>query len=482
MPPLFKRRVVLNAGSAFLGITLPLSLAMWYTSDPGGDFRDRISPDSAAEAVVQRLPQVAVIGEKAGPAGTTEVFIQVPGVMNMQSVYVLSDGKTVISGFVLPDMERGGVPGGQLTMPDGKPSVNASAPRQDLEQLLTLIRDNREVRDQVMAFAEASEGGAGTAGSDRSEGGMELPSPVPAPAANEKSNTRTEPTVSGAAELPEPSSVASQDNAASESQEVAEESAPSVPEIPAVSQPAVPPVVASRDSDGASVPSPQPREAQEKTVDTEDGNTGDLTISDVAGAAAFGNHLKNMLINDAEIEAIRSITEPEEQQQAYLDYVKGRPAITQGSGPRHLYVLFDVNCPVCHKYYQQIKPKVDRGQLTVHWIPVVIFPDQRSSLTAGAQMLSLVEGGHQEQALQMLDNAMMSQGYAQVLDDHYSDEQHAHSLEGVIRGSATMAMAKPETPLIVFETEDGALSMRTGIPTPGYEMEVKVQQEVSTAH
>ena len=80
----------------------------------------------------------------------------------------------------------------------------------------------------------------------------------------------------------------------------------------------------------------------------------------------------------------------------------------------------------------------------------------------------------------MLANTMQSQGYTQVLDDHYSDDKHADALEGVIRGSATMAMAKPETPLIVYETEDGSLSMRTGIPTPGYEMEVKVEQEVSS--
>ena len=42
-----------------------------------------VTPTSAVEAVRDRLPQVAILGEKEAPAGMTEVFIQVPGVLNM---------------------------------------------------------------------------------------------------------------------------------------------------------------------------------------------------------------------------------------------------------------------------------------------------------------------------------------------------------------------------------------------------------------
>ncbi|MFB2350891.1 hypothetical protein, partial [Priestia megaterium] len=86
-----------------------------------------IDPKVAIRAVQNTLPSVAIIGQKAGPSGTTEVFIQVPGVLNMQSVYVLSDGKTVISGVVVPPVENG-FPGGALTLPDGNASVNPRQP------------------------------------------------------------------------------------------------------------------------------------------------------------------------------------------------------------------------------------------------------------------------------------------------------------------------------------------------------------------
>ena len=380
MPSFFKRGAIMNAGSAFIGITLPLTAAIWYVSGSGDDFKDRISPDSAAEAVVQRLPQVAVIGQKTGPADTTEVFIQVPGVMNMQSVYVLSDGKTVISGFVLPDMERGGVPGGQLTMPNGQASVNASDEREGLEQLLTLIRDNPQVRNQVMTLAEASEESAQSGGGQDTAADT-LPSPTSAPAVE----NRSEPSVAGQSELPAPEPVEDsqpQDNSPERSATADMESVPTVPEVPPVNRSAAVPVTSNSGED-AEIPSPSTASpgsqvsGQESTTESEvNGDAlSDLTVTDVAGAAAFANHLKGMLTSDPEIEAIRSITEPQKQQKAYLEYVKERPAITQGSGPRHLYVLFDANCPVCHKYYQQIKPKVDRGQLTIHWIPVVVFPD-----------------------------------------------------------------------------------------------------------
>jgi hypothetical protein len=499
-----KRSGVVNAASAFLGITLPLSAAIWFMSDSGQDFYERITPDSAAEAVVQRLPQVAVIGQKEGPAGTTEVFIQVPGVMNMQSVYVLSDGKTVISGFVLPDMEKGGVPGGQLEMPTGQPSVNPSEQREGLDDLLTLIRQNPEMRDQVLALAGANASGSGGNAPATNTAADELPSPE-APAAN---NVVNEPVVADSSELPAPSP-APKASPTSEPKPAATPSvpspsvvdrAPNVPQVPAANgsgsgseSEAVPDRTSQASAAAApSVPSPRTPEPttnspqagndESQAVDSNTGSLDKLTIVDLDGAPEFSAYLKKMLTGaDPEIDSIRSLTDPQSQQAAYLNYVKERPAIIQGDGPRHLYVLFDPNCPVCHQYYDQVTPKVERGQLTVHWIPAVVFPDRRSSVTASAQLLSLVKGGYQDQALQMLENAMQSQGYTQTLDNHYSDDQHAHALEGVVRGSATMAMARPETPLIVYETEDGSLSMRTGLPLPGYEMEVKVQQEVGSA-
>lgn len=47
--------------------------------------------------------------------------------------------------------------------------------------------------------------------------------------------------------------------------------------------------------------------------------------------------------------------------------------ITEGTGPKTLYVFFDPNCPFCHKLFEELRPYVKKHEVTVHWIPVGIL-------------------------------------------------------------------------------------------------------------
>jgi len=496
MASLVQRPAIINTASIFVGITLPLVGAWWFFNESGSRFEERIKPDSAAEAVLDHLPQVAVIGTKEGPANTTEVFIQVPGVLNMQSVYVLSDGETIISGFVLPSMERGGVPGGQIEMPTGEATVNPAGAREGLKQLLDLLNVDSDVRAEVLAAAgSATEQDAGSGAASKAADTLPAPAAQSAVEPNGESKgaggtAMDKQAVAANAEneenrLPAPSAGASENEptmnptASPQSSPVPTETgvtaqasdssatipAPVVPPMP--SAPAQTQTVAQVD-DQVSTPASSKSGQQDSVL-------GSLSIGEVKGAAQFTGLMKTLLREDPAIDAIRSLEKPVEQQAAYLSFVKDRVAVTQGDGPRHLYVFFDPNCPVCHDYYNGIQRKIDRGQVTVHWIPTVVFPDRRSSITASAQMLNAVAAGYPDQAREMLANIMAAPSYLATLDQHYSDDLHSHQLNNVVRGAATMTMARPETPLIVYETQGGELAMRTGLPTAGYIQEVKVE-------
>lgn len=45
----------------------------------------------------------------------------------------------------------------------------------------------------------------------------------------------------------------------------------------------------------------------------------------------------------------------------------------EGQGTKLIYVFFDPNCPYCHKLYEELRPHVKAGGLTVRWVPVGIL-------------------------------------------------------------------------------------------------------------
>jgi len=59
--------------------------------------------------------------------------------------------------------------------------------------------------------------------------------------------------------------------------------------------------------------------------------------------------------------------------------------ITEGHGPRVIYIFFDANCPYCHQLYTDLRPHIGKDGLEVRWVPVAVLTP--SSVTKGAAIL-----------------------------------------------------------------------------------------------
>jgi thiol:disulfide interchange protein DsbG len=59
--------------------------------------------------------------------------------------------------------------------------------------------------------------------------------------------------------------------------------------------------------------------------------------------------------------------------------------ITEGRGPRVVYIFFDANCPYCHELYTNLRPKVGKDGLEIRWVPVAVLTP--TSVTKGAAIL-----------------------------------------------------------------------------------------------
>lgn len=196
------------------------------------------------------------------------------------------------------------------------------------------------------------------------------------------------------------------------------------------------------------------------------------SLSDVAESGAFSRLVGVALEQDPGIAEVRALAGSEEQSLAYLDMVRSLPALVQGSADRKVYVMFDPNCPFCHDYYEEVSLEAKAGQLEVHWIPAIVFPDRRSSLTASAALMaeSINDGG---EPLKLLDAIMTDKSMADTIDAAPGVDKLVPYLDMVVKNTAVMAMARAETPLIVFENTKGELTVSPGIPKPGYVSLVK---------
>lgn len=380
------------------------------------------SPEVAIKAVQATLPSVAILGQKDGPAGTTEVFIQVPGVLNMQSVYVLQDGETVISGVVVPPVKNG-FPGSQLSLPDGKASVDPRSPRQGVDQLNEVL-------------------GVSSGQTRKANSGTEKDFSVPALPREKK-------TVS--AEAPAPESVPA-------------------PEVAAATTANAPDrAEGATEETGSAKASPVKEVSDDSAVADSAGNEMVIeSLDDIAETGAFSQAVRKMLKDDSDINALRKLSGTEKQADEYLKLVKSLPSVKQGDADKAIYVMFDPNCPVCHRYYNELQPKIRSGILEVNWIPAIVFSNERSSLTSSAALLAEIqrEGGT---PLDMMNAMMTEPGYTSKIDGAPNVDRLVPYLESVVKNTAIMAMVRATTPLVVFENVEGELAVNPGIPDAGYE-------------
>lgn len=56
---------------------------------------------------------------------------------------------------------------------------------------------------------------------------------------------------------------------------------------------------------------------------------------------------------------------------SYFSILQDAPAVVDGTGSNHVYVMFDPACGYCLRKYEGLRPLIDQGSITVHWIPVI---------------------------------------------------------------------------------------------------------------
>lgn len=392
-------------------------------------------------AVVSALPSVAILGEKDGPAGTTEVFIQVPGVLNMQSVYVLDDNKTVISGVIVGPLSGAGFPGVDLSRPTGEATVDPNAPRKNTQEMINMLGGVR------------GEGGSNSAPALPDANSREVPQPDAKRAYKESVSS---------ANVPSPSLRDSRPDDQPKQNRASSGEAPAVP-VPE-------PTSNGSTSDSVDTASTAESAKTKEPAVLKVRNDGEPmvfeSLDSMVGSEPFGRVVRKILKADGDIDDVRTQDGPTAKQDAYFDLVRRLPSITQGDGPRDIYVMFDPNCPVCKRYYSQVSRDVLRDQVTVHWIPAIVFPDARSSISVSAALIAEVD--RSGDALGMLDRVMTEPGYTEKLDASDRVAGLVPYVESVAKNTSIMAMAKAETPLLVFRTKDGGLSVSGGIPPAGY--------------
>lgn len=82
-----------------------------------------------------------------------------------------------------------------------------------------------------------------------------------------------------------------------------------------------------------------------------------------------------------------------------LGHIHQASWITEGSGPRLMYVFFDPNCPYCHKLYEELRPYVGKHRIQVRWVPVGILTPSSAGKAA-----AILQGPHPLKAFYRNEN------------------------------------------------------------------------------
>jgi hypothetical protein len=432
----------------FVGAFVPIA-GFFLLQQAGSNDAER-SPDSSVAGVSEQapgqlvasaLPQVAVMGHQEAEGGLTEVLIQIPGIPGHQSVFVLPDSETLIAGRIVTP---GGSPYGIApTASVGVDSPQQAAMMKSVGSVPQVATPDSELMRQKLASAQ-----------DLVKQLQPIPEGASSPAYTQDGEIG--------------SSVADDDiplppSAQSPSEDLAEV----VPETeqPSIKAPsqrvADAPVTRDEAPDSAATASSvEPADSAEMPAEKDAFSGLDLT-----GLEDFQSALRTMVKEDPQLVAISSQTSDEGQQEAYYEAVTSMPAITQGDGNKDLYVFFDPNCPVCHSLYAELAVDVAAGNLTVHWIPAVVFANQPSSVTASALLLESIQNNEDGLAT-TLGRLMTRETYIDQYTANYPDTNNEY-LQQAVRNTALMAIARPETPLLVFLAPDRSLSIERGIPAAG---------------
>jgi len=445
------QHVMRNALGLFVGVTVPLVGYFAYTANTNAESSNRgfiadMRDQGPGELVAGAMPQVAVMGHRDGPAGTREVMIQVPGVPGPQSVFVLPDGETMIAGRVVDS---------RLSAYSIVPEVLAAENKDNTpgEALEKALPARSALSSSEAAISpEATEPLAEPAAS-KTPLTASIPVPEVLPSAGSMA-APSEPFV-----VP-PSDGSSHEQVGANAADVQQSPAPTSEQVVGVTEVTEVTETPQVGGDEGGQPKVSDEGSQVASVTPTLEDKRDLTTH-----RDFQAEMQRIVREDEVLLSIKNQSDFAAQQRAYYSAVQNLPSISQGDGDKDLYVFFDPNCPICHSLYKELAADVAAGNLVVHWVPSVVFSNRPSSIISSAKLIEGIQGGVENMDRE-LGRVMTRDGYTDELSAGYTETNNA-ILQSVVFNTAMMAVARPETPLLVFLGPDGALNIERGIPAPG---------------
>lgn len=112
---------------------------------------------------------------------------------------------------------------------------------------------------------------------------------------------------------------------------------------------------------------------------TPDGNS--LIVGMLFDAA--GNNVTSADMNKAGVSDVGGAkVMGDNQLQALWDRAEKRRWVQEGKSGKIIYVMFDPNCPYCHRLWGTLRAGVQSGKIQVRWLPVAILKDTSKGLGA----------------------------------------------------------------------------------------------------
>ncbi len=135
------------------------------------------------------------------------------------------------------------------------------------------------------------------------------------------------------------------------------------------------------------------------------------------------------------------------------------PWIAVGHGPKIVYEVFDPNCPYCHALFEELKPWVARGQLTIRAVPVGYLTP-----TSGEKAAAILMAKDPRKML-LRGEAHYSRHHGMeiplAIPSGAARRQLRHNLDLVADGTGSKTV-----PVLVYKTPNGQARFVIGQPGP----------------
>lgn len=133
--------------------------------------------------------------------------------------------------------------------------------------------------------------------------------------------------------------------------------------------------------------------------------------------------------------------------------------ITEGTGAKTLYILFDPNCPYCHLLFEELRPYVKQGVVTIHWIVVgILTPTSPAKAAAILQAKSPLKAFYQDEH-DWQGNDFPGGGIHTLQHPSHNTQKKLETNDRLLTDNGLTGV-----PITLFQTTDGSPFFFEGTP------------------